>query len=250
MKAKTHLWSLSKVGIVTCVLVIAMMGCRRGGEGYLDQLLKLETYGFKGQKPPLNTVEDLKKAIEQNRAEVEKKVTAAQNLGVYYKMLALKYIDAEMYGLALDALAQSIAIFPENPQLFYYAAVSSARLGKADVTDQKKMDALLLSAEAYYKRAIFLDPTYVNAMYGLAVLYAVEMGRAEDAMPLLNQVLEREKKNLDAMFLLARVNYQLARPEQAIEMYNKIIDTNPPPAIKSRAEDNKRTIQEELYGRQ
>jgi cytochrome c-type biogenesis protein CcmH/NrfG len=224
------------------------MGCSRSGEGYLNQLQNLERSGFKGQKPPLSTVEDLKKAIEANRAEVEKKVTAAQNLGVYYKMLALKYIDADMYGLALDALKQAIVIFPENSQLFYYSAISSARMAKADVTMPAESNVLFAQSEAYYKRAIFLDPAYAEAMYGLAVLYAVELGRPEDAEPLLRSILDRQKSDMDAMFLLARVLYQRARPEEAIGMYDKILGLNPPPKIKSQAEANRLQIEEELYG--
>jgi tetratricopeptide (TPR) repeat protein len=245
MKARKIFQSLTMMALAAGVLALA--ACSRDKEGYLDRLLSLES--LKGQKPDLNTIDGLKKAIEQNKAEVEKKFTANQNIGVYYKMLALKYINDEMYGLALDALTQAMQIYPENPQLFYYAAISSARMGKAEVMDQKKMDADLAAAEKYYQRAVFLEPTYVNALYGLAVLYAVELGRPQDAEPLLKQILDREAKNLDALFLLARVEYQLARPEQAIDIYNRIMDANPPAAIKSKAEDNKRTIQEELYGR-
>ncbi len=223
--------------------VLSLAACSRGDDGWLKRLLNLET-----QKPDLDTIDGLKKAIEQNKAEVEKKIAANQNIGVYYKMLALKYMDDEMYGLALDALTEAIKIYPENPLLFYYAAVSSARMAKADVTDQKAMEAGLAAAEEYYKRAIFLDPTYVNALYGLAVLYAVELGRGEEAEPLLKQILDREPKNLDALFLLARTEYSLGRPEQAIDYYNKIIDTNPPAPVKAKAEANKRQIQEELYG--
>ena len=223
--------------------VLTLSACSRGDDGWLKSLLNLET-----KKPDLTTIDGLKKAIEQYKAEVEKKVAANQNIGVYYKMLALKYMDNEMYGLALDALTQAIKIYPENPQLFYYAAVSSARMAKADVTDQKTMEAGLTAAEEYYTRAIFLDPTYVNALYGLSVLYAVELGQEEEAEPLLKKILALEPKNLDALFLLARTEYSLGRPEQAIDYYNRIIDTNPPAAIKTKAEDNKRQIQEELYG--
>jgi cytochrome c-type biogenesis protein CcmH/NrfG len=243
MKARTLFRTLTRAALAASILVFA--ACSRD-DGWLNRLINLES--LKGTRPDLNTIDGLKKAIEQNKAEVEKKVSANQNLGVYYKMLALKYIDNEMYGLALDALTQAIKIFPENEQLFYYAAISSARMAKADVTDQKAIDAGLATAEVYYKRAIFLDPTYVNAMYGLAVLYAEEMGRPEDAEPLLKQILEREPRNFDALFLIARVEYQLARPEQAIDYYNRIIDSKPPASFQKQAESNKLQIQEELYG--
>jgi cytochrome c-type biogenesis protein CcmH/NrfG len=245
MKAGKAFSALLGIGLAAIVL---LAGCRnRQGEGYIDQLVQLEQSGFRGQPPKLSTVEDLKKAIEEKRAEVEKKVTAAKDLGVYYKMLAIKYLDADMYGLALDSLSKAIEIFPENSQLFYYSAVSSARMAKAQTADPQKTETLFQQAEAFYKRAIFLDPTYTEAEYGLAVLYAFERGAPEKAEPLLKSILEKNKSDMDALFLLARVYYQTGRSMEAIEVYDKILGMKQPEKIQKQAEDNKKQIEEELY---
>jgi tetratricopeptide (TPR) repeat protein len=239
MKARKPDTALSGIWIVTSLILMTAAACsNRQGEGYIDQLLALESTGFKGQAPKLSTVEDLKKAIEENRAEVEKKVTAAKNLGVYYKMI----------GLALEALGNAVDIFPENAQIFYYSAISSARLAKAEVTKPKEAQELFMQSEAFYKRALSLDPAYMDAMYGLAVLYATELGMPEEAEPLVRNILAREKKNIDAMFLLARILYQRARPEEAIAVYDDILALNQPDKIKSQAQANKTKIEEELYG--
>ena len=249
MKARKPDMALCGIWIAASLILMMAAACsNRQGEGYIDQLLALESTGFKGQAPKLSTVEDLKKAIEENRAEVEKKVTAAKNLGVYYKMIALKYIDAGMYGLALESLDKAIDIFPENAQLFYYSAISSARLAKAEVAKPKEAAELFMQSEAFYKRALFLDPAYVDAMYGLAVLYAAELGLPEEAEPLVRNILAREKKNVDVMFLLARILYQRARPEEAIAVYDDILALNQPDKIKSQAQANRAQIEEELYG--
>lgn len=235
------------IWIPMVLLLLSAASCRRQGEGYIDQLLQLEKTGFTGRKADLSTTEGLKKAIEENRAEVEKKVAAAKNLGVYYKMLALKYMDAEMFGLALDALKNAMDIFPENAQLFYYSGISSARMAKAEVGDRKKAEELFAKAEAYYKRALALDPASVDTMYGLAVLYSMELARPEDAEPLLRQILGREKKNLDAMFLLARVLYQRGRLEEAMTAYDDILAMNPPEKLKAQAQANRKQVEGDLY---
>jgi cytochrome c-type biogenesis protein CcmH/NrfG len=176
-------------------------------------------------------------------------VKAAKNLGIYYKMLALKYMDAGMYSLALENLAKAVEIYPENPQLTYYSAVASARMAKAELADEAASAEDLSRAEMFYRRAIFLEPGYVNALYGLAVLYAMELGRPVDAEPLLQTIVAKEKKNVDALFLLARIRYSAGRPEEAIEIYQRIADTTQASRLKGQALANKSAIEEELYGR-
>ena len=237
-------------GFRAAVLLIAcaaLAGCNPVRKAYVERLSALEK-GPSGVGSS-QSVEELKKGVARYQAEVERQVKAAQNLGVYYKMLALKYQDADMYGLALDNLMKAIEIYPENPQLFYYSAVANARLAKASVTDSTAAADYLTRAEAFYRRAIFLDPGYVNALYGLAVLYALEMSRPAEAEPLVHTILQQEKKNIDAMALLARIRYGAGRLEEAAELYQRIADTTQAGRLKAQALANKKAIEEELYGR-
>jgi tetratricopeptide (TPR) repeat protein len=242
VKAARPMRMLSPVCAVL-VVAAALAGCRKPGEGYLEPMRSLEP----GGAPTSAQVEELKRSIEANRAEVERKVQAAQDLGTQSKMLALKYIDNGMYGLALDALDTAIGVYPENPILFYYAGVAAARMAKAEVADNARMTVLYSRAEASYRRAISLDPGYVKALYGLAVLYAFELNRPADAVPPLERALEKEKKNLDAMFLLARVDYTLGRAEAAVELYDRIAAAAPPGPLKQQAEANRDRIRQEQY---
>jgi len=246
MKAGRAIRSLIFVG-VAAVSCLAMAGCNTGRKAYLDRLASLEKGQGKGVSP--QTIDELQRGIDQYRAEVEKKVSAAQNLGVYYKMIALKYLDGGMYGLALVNLRSAAEIYPENSQLFYYAGICAARMGKAEATDTSKRAEYFAEAEANYRRAVFLEQGFVDALYGLAVLYAVEMGRPAEAEPLLDTVLEREKKNVEAMFLLARIYYGTGRLEQAVAMYNRIVDSKPGEKITAQARANGQQVEDELYGK-
>jgi tetratricopeptide (TPR) repeat protein len=226
------------------LLVASLAGCRRPGAGWLEPLKTLEP----GGSPTSAAIEDLKRGIDRYQAEVDRKVSAAQNLGVYWKMLALKYVDNGMFGLALDALDEAAAVYPENPILFQYMGVSAARAAKGLVADAAEQARLYARSEAAYRRAIFLDPTYVAALYGLAVLLALELGRPAEAEPLVAAVLELEPKNLDALFLLGRIAYAGGRYEDAVDCYDRILATRPPERLARQAEQNRRQAKEALFG--
>ena len=247
MKAPARFRPLSIVGAAALCACIVLAGCNPARKVYLERLSALEK-GPSGAASP-QSIDELKKGIARYSAEVERQVKAAQNLGVYYKMLALKYLDASMYSLALENLAKAVEIYPENPQLAYYSAVAYARMAKAELADEAAAAEDLRRAEAFYRRAIFLEPGYVNALYGLAVLYTMELGRPAEAEPLLQAMLAKEKKNVDALFLLARIRYSAGRPEEAVEIYQRIADTTQASRLKAQALANKSAIEEELYGR-
>jgi len=232
------------IACAAALLAASLGGCRRPGAGWLEPLKALEP----GGAPTNAAIEDLKRGIDRYQAEVDRKLSAAQNLGVYWKMLALKYVDNGMFGLALDALDEAVAVYPENPILFQYMGVSAARAAKGLVADAAGQARLYARSEAAYRRAIFLDPTYVAALYGLAVLLALELGRPAEAEPLVAAVLEREPKNLDALFLLGRIAYAGGRYEDAVDCYDRILATRPPERLAAQAEQNRRQAKEALFG--
>jgi cytochrome c-type biogenesis protein CcmH/NrfG len=231
------------IACAAALLAASLSGCRRPGEGWLEPLKTLEP----GGTPTNAAIEELKKGIDRYQAEVDRKMSAAQNLGVYWKMLALKYVDNGMFGLALDALDEAVAVYPENPILFQYMGVSAARLAKGLVADAAEQARLFARSEAAYRRAIFLDPSAVKAQYGLAVLLALELGRPGEAEPLLAAVLAKEPKNVDALFLLGRIAYAAGRYEDAVDFFDKILSTRPPERVADQAEQNKRLAKEALF---
>jgi cytochrome c-type biogenesis protein CcmH/NrfG len=125
--------------------------------------------------------------------------------------------------------------------------VSAARAAKGIIADTGERARLFARAETAYRRAIFLDPDYVNAMYGLAVLLALELDRPAEATPLLAGVLAREPENVDALFLLGRTAYVEGRFEDAMEAFDRILATRPPERVAAQAEQNKREAKEALY---
>jgi tetratricopeptide (TPR) repeat protein len=194
-------------------------------------------------------IQELKEGIARYRREVERTVQATGQIGIYYKMLALQYMQRDMYGEAYESLQQAIQIHPENSILFHYAAVCAGRMSLAMV-DDKARTQWLARAEKLYRRALALDQNYVDAMYGLAVLLTFELERPEEAEGLLERILDIEKNNLEAMFLLGNVYYRLGRLEEALETYRRAAAAARVPERREEALANQRRIEGELYGAQ
>ena len=233
--------------IQTCILV----SCARidRGEDNLDQLIEMEGDIYRDQEVSTQRIEEIEEAIRRYRKEVERTVDATGQVGIYYKMLAIEYMRGGMYGAAYDTLKQAIDIYPENPILFYYSAICAARMSRAQVLGEDR-ERWLERSVTLYRRAIDLDPGYADALYGLSVLYVFELERPEEAEALLETMLTVESKEIEGRFLLAGVYYRLGKLEQALELYKEIESLSEVEQKRQEARDNKKRIEDELYGTQ
>ena len=236
---------MKKLLFVTCAFLLLLSGCQKRVDNIVTKLQTLDSKGYRGQPASPQHIEDLKKAIAKYRNIVNQKVSAADSESEYYKMLALAYLEDKMYGLALGALTEAVRLEPFNPVLFYYAGISAGMMGKADL-QQDAAVALFDRSEKYYRRAIVLDPTYSQAMYGLGVLLSFELNRPADAEPVVKNLTELQPGDTDAAFLLARIYVQLGRTELAAEQYDRIARTSKDPQARSQAEQNRRQLLEKV----
>lgn len=199
------------------------------------------------------TIEELKDAIDKYEKRVEDIVGAQSQTGIWYKILATRYIDKAMYGEALDALRAAIQYYPSNQNLFYYVGVCAGYMAKSTLdfgegdckADRERYLGL---AESGYKRALEIQPDYSRAMYGLGVLYTFEMNQPEKAVPLLENFLTIQTKDTSGMFVLARAYYMTGRYDEAVSTYDKIIETTKVEEQKKDAMENKELILASLYG--
>ncbi len=209
--------------VVTAAAGAALLlgGCDRGDQDFLSELERIEEgSGYTDEGPSDERIEELKAGIRRYRDVVEEKIEAAGQLGVYHKMLAVAYMDRQMYGLALDHLEKAIDLQPENPILFYYAGVSAGRMAKSTV-DETEQNELYEDAEQYYLRSIELDPTRNDANYALGVLYVFEINEPIKAREYLEQTIEDEPKNARAQMVLARSYAMTGEAERAAELYDQ-----------------------------
>jgi tetratricopeptide (TPR) repeat protein len=235
-------WLMGAAGVL---LLLMPAGCTRREDFFLEQLKKTEPAAAREGED--QRIAELEAGIRKYRTEVDHKVRASDQLGVYYRMLAVRYMELGMYQQAYGALEEARKIYPEKPILFYYAGICAARLaqGQAEESERRQW---LERAEKHYLRALDLDPLHSDSLYGLAVLYVYELKRPEEAEELLLRLISREKKNADALFLLANVYYGTGRLENALEVYRKLEGLGLSEEQRRQAAENRKTIEEELHG--
>ena len=226
--------------VLMCVLMpaLVLLSCDSQRDPYLQDLLETEP---DGENATDDRIAELQRSIDRFREEVEERVQATGNMGHYYRLLASEYMDRRMYGPAIDALEEAIRIEADNEILYYLMGVAAGRQAKA-VFDEEEKQELFERSEQAYRRAITLDPGYVDALYGLSVLYVFEMGRPRDAEPHLERIISEERRNVDARFLLARVYAETGRTNQAAEMYGEIVEITSDEEERRRALENQRNL--------
>lgn len=228
--------------IITALTIAMLSSCNRPDDNLLERMAQME----EGVSPETllegdETYGELKSDIAKYRKILDSKVDAAEKLGTYYKLIGLKYIDYSMYGLALEAFQEALAIYPENPNVLYYAGMCSARLYKTEGSPSKSLD-YLNQAVRYYEASIAANNRFSSPMYGLAVLYVYELNLPDLAIPLLEMYNSIQKSSMDGQFLMAAAYFASGDDDEAVEIYNRIIDRAEDPELQEAARTNRNEI--------
>lgn len=199
------------------------------------------------------TIEELTDAINKYQMRIEDILNADTRIGMWYKILAIRYLDTGMYGKALENFRTAIEYFPTNQNLYYYVGVCAGYMAKAsldyDATGaSSERGRYLALAESAYLRAIELEPRYARSLYGLSILYVFELNEPAKAIPLMERFMEIETIDYDAMFVLARAYYMTGEIEKAAAIYDKILSTTKDEKRRTEAEENKAIVLQEGYG--
>lgn len=230
-------WLVARVARVAFPFVLAMVviGCERP-DPRLESLRQLEP-----APPTEDRIRELEALVEEYGEIVAERIEAAFQQADALKLLAQEYMRQELYGPALDALEEAITIQPRNQVLHYLAGVAAGYLGDAQARSDRRRD-FLARAERSYQIAIDIDPNYIDARYGLAVLYVFELGEPVQALPHLNRVLERNEEHVPSLFVLGRAHVELGNIDDAINAYERIIETAPDAESRRRAERNRQLL--------
>ncbi|MCR5612566.1 tetratricopeptide repeat protein [Treponema sp.] len=196
------------------------------------------------------SIEDYQEAIKKYEERVADIQLAQAQIGIWHKIVGSRYMDKKMYGEALKSFQAALEYYPDNQNLYYYVGLCASYMSHTaldyDAVGRNDKKAYYLNlAEESYKRAIKIDERYTRALYALAVLYEfefTEQERTDEAIPLLETVVSIEKKNLDALTLLARCYYRTYQFDKAVEVYDRIIETTNVPARKQMAKDFKEQV--------
>ncbi len=223
-------------------------GCSERPE-WIKTFFTLEGRADKMDLPP-TTPDELKEAVAQYRKIVEEKVEAGSKAAYYQRLLGSAYLDKRMYGEALEAFKEAARLTPANAPLFYYMGLCSGYVGKSLTApgEEAKSREYILAAERNYLRAIELDPVNDRSLYALSVLYAFELGRPADAVPLAERYLAINTEDDAGRFVLARSYYLTGRTSDAEAVYETIAKKSKNPTAREDAERNLDAIRDRGAG--
>lgn len=241
---------MKKTVVVVLVLVIASLlaGCKSSGKKVLQK--RIERMEQSSSNPV--SIEDIETAIKEYSSAADEVAEKNAQVGMWYKILGLKYLDKKVYGKAMECFQKALEFYPDNANLYYYVGNCAGYLGNGaldyDATGSyEKMENYYNLSEKAYLRALAIDDRYAYALYGIGVLYVYQLGQPEDAVPYLEKLLTIDTKNIDAMFVLANAYYLNGSYDKSTEMFDKIIATTKSDKTKQTAEENKKKVLDEAY---
>jgi len=135
------------------------------------------------------------------------------NEGIFLKMANVAYM-MEDYGAMSDACEKALLINKDDPQVL--GLYARACLGQDDQ----------VNAVAMLTKAISLKEDYQEA-YLLRGETLLKMGEIKGAEEDVDYLLQQVKDNEDVLLLKARVNEAKGEHNDAINVYNKVIETDP-----------------------
>ncbi len=221
--------------VTTLMLALALASCGRD-DARLTSMRNLEP-----EPPSEDRIEELRRTIEEYEEIVADAIEAAIREADALKLLGQEYMRQELYGPALDAFEEAIRIEPRNQVLHYLAAVAAGLVGKAQARPDVRAEYLRL-AERSYLQAIEVAPDYLDARYGLGILYVFELGEPVKAIPHLERALEISENHAPSLFVLARAHVALGNVDEAVDAYDRIIRTAPGDEMRRRAERNRQLL--------
>jgi tetratricopeptide (TPR) repeat protein len=230
------------LALVAAAMALIPVSCSKRPE-WIKTYFTLEGRTEKMDLPP-STPEELEATVRKYRKIVEEKVDAGSREAYYLRLLGSAYLARRMYGEALKAFEASVALTPANAPLFYYMGLCSGYVGKSltGPDDAQKSRSYILAAEKNHLRALEIDPAYARSMYALAVLYAFELGRPAEAVPLAERYLEINTEDDGARFVLARAFFLTGRIDDAVSAYGVIEEKSKNPRSREDAKRNREAI--------
>lgn len=224
------------------IMLIPLVSCAREN---LRHKLAEDLASLEGDEA--KSIGEIKKDIRLVEAELEKTLELVQKEGTYWRLLGLKYMDYQMWGMAIEAFDTAIGFYPHHTALLYNRAICAGQMALA-MPDSDSREVYLKQAETGYRRALQINPRYTPALYALAVILVFEFEEALEAVNLLEQFLRIEKGDIQARFLLARAYVSLDRIAEALNIYEYIILSAVDAEDKKNAENLFLQVSEGKYG--
>lgn len=222
------------VVLTACVL---LLGCEQQ-DNRLSRLIAMED---PDAPPGPARVEQLEQVVQEYAQAVQDQVQLISRQADAMKLLAQAYLQQQLFGPAFETLQEVLVIQPQNQTLHQLAAAAAGFAAKSQ-SNQRVRDEYYSASVYHYERAIDLDPSFIEARYGLAILHVFELAQPVAALPHLEAILAINDTHVPALFVLARAHVQLGNLDDAISAYERIIRGAADEADRERARRNRQLL--------
>lgn len=127
--------------------------------------------------------------------------------------LAMLYLQKQMYSAACALLSQLGEITQEA---VHYSHLGLAYFQQAEYEDAKNA----------YQKALTLDDSRPQRFVSLSQVYKA-LGQLQNAIIALNKALEMDRENIDFMFLMVDLHLEKGLPVQAKNVLEEILEKDP-----------------------
>jgi tetratricopeptide (TPR) repeat protein len=167
------------------------------------------------------SIQNLKKDIQKYKTQLNNALLAGQKLGRFYYLLGLKYLDYQMYALALEQFEQALHYYPQKSNLYYYAGVSSGWVADS-LADKSLRNSMIEKTRFYLEKGVQLDPNSRDTLFALAVFYAYKDNNAQLAWDTLQSYYRLQNADITSLFLEAYIAVLMGDTDKAIGLYQTI----------------------------
>ncbi len=231
-----------KASLVLCIVLVmvGLTGCGNIKERrFLSESRKVLSN-------PDRNIEELDSIRPGLRRIIDMKLQAVNQLEIVNRVLGRRYLVAGSYNLAREALEEAEYLQP-------YSAFIKKDLGEchyfigASALDQEDREENFYKSQAYYKKALEIDPDLLEARYGFSLVLYYGFDDVQGAIDQMKVVVGKEPENVEARFALGRYYYELGEYSKALGEYIEITNILPKSSPKrDKAEANIMHINREM----
>lgn len=159
--------------------------------------------------------------MEEELSKLTKKDTKSpetiNKIGVLYQNLGAKYNEKGAWDPAIDALQKALGHGRNVPVVHYQLAIAYANRG-TQLENNDDID----KAVFHYEKALQLEPNYIEAKYGLAILLFYRKNERSKAIQIMNEITKQNPKFYRARFALARFYYENKELDKSLSIYQDL----------------------------
>jgi cytochrome c-type biogenesis protein CcmH/NrfG len=167
-----------------------------------------------------------KKISQADSHTIEREEEMARLLeGGIARHQAMQEMEYELYTSAVSNLEMAVSALPNDKNSYYLLGLAYGQISRGKL-DPAESDLLLQKSEASYRTALNIDPEYVPALYGYAIILILQK-RFPEAEKACMDLIGLEPKETRGYFALARIYFETEQYLKSENMYRVILELLP-----------------------